>query len=207
MFSPDLFWDFYQANIFDVNELILIRQPSINETYPYRRYLPGLLPELNCLGLDDAAYLIYFSATKTNKSIHHAIPIQSEYQSGNQGKIKNALLQYMILIKNTGYRTVAFWGIGEFAKVAIETAIEAGLTISGLFDGNIEKQGTFVLNMCINAPEKDQIIESHPEVVFITPVVSHSASEIEAILNSYNLRANPKIVKLARELTTINRVE
>jgi hypothetical protein len=80
-FSPTLFWDYYAANRFDVNDCKLIRHTPNHDTDPWEilDYQPGCLSEASYGGLDDAMYALYFVATKTPESTSDRIPQQGAY--------------------------------------------------------------------------------------------------------------------------------
>lgn len=81
MFSPTLFWDYYHANHFDLNQFqIISHNPA--QTYPVKiyQYHSGCLNSVSYGGLDHAMYAIHCVVTKTSKSTAEIIPQQFEYQ-------------------------------------------------------------------------------------------------------------------------------
>ncbi len=81
MFSPTLFWDYYHANKYDLNEFLILRH-NWAQTYPIQayKYQSGCLNTVSYGGLDRAMYAIHCVATKTTQSTADAIPQQFSYQ-------------------------------------------------------------------------------------------------------------------------------
>jgi SAM-dependent methyltransferase len=81
MFSPTLFWDYYEANRYDVNLVQVFRYqlPAHNPWYA-SNYTPGCLDAIASGGLDAAMYGIICIATKTAVSTCDAIPQQRMYR-------------------------------------------------------------------------------------------------------------------------------
>ncbi len=81
MFSPTLFHDYYQANGFEVETMLLVRQPWL-ERHPRVEvfdYTPGCLGPVSHGGLDAAGYQLFFVVTKRPDSTFGRIPQQSFY--------------------------------------------------------------------------------------------------------------------------------
>ncbi|HSX26655.1 MAG TPA: hypothetical protein VLE89_06585 [Chlamydiales bacterium] len=93
MFSPTLFWDYYEANRFDINQFVIIRHSPWPD-FPWRiwEYKPGLLNGISYGGLDGAMYAIHCVVTKNQHSLAGIIPQQRNYQEGAwKGKKELAL--------------------------------------------------------------------------------------------------------------------
>jgi hypothetical protein len=82
MFSPALFWDYYEINEFEINAFQLFRYTLPWETSPwfYMHYVPGCLDELHMGGLDGAMYGLAVVATKTSASTGDRVPLQGFYR-------------------------------------------------------------------------------------------------------------------------------
>ena len=78
MFSPTLFWDFYAANDFDINDIKVIRHTPAYNTDPWEisDYTPHCLDPVSFGGLDDGLYAINCVATKTPGATGSRIPQQ-----------------------------------------------------------------------------------------------------------------------------------
>jgi len=93
MFSPTLFWDYYNANKFDINTAQVFRY-DVNNIYGGKwevsEYIPGSLVRVSLGGLDDGIYGVIIVATKNNFSTGDVIPQQGLYQNkkwnGTEGK-------------------------------------------------------------------------------------------------------------------------
>jgi tetratricopeptide (TPR) repeat protein len=82
MFSPTLFWDYYQTNGFDLHTLLLVRHhPPYLTLNPGNvwDYTPGCLEKSSQGGLDSAMYQTICIATKRAKSTGDRIPQQGSY--------------------------------------------------------------------------------------------------------------------------------
>lgn len=91
MFSPTLFFDYYQANQFEMNNIQVFRYCPKHDTYPWKvsDYQSGCLEKISFGGLDDAMYGISCIATKTVNSTAHMIPQQGRYRKTWEGKQEN----------------------------------------------------------------------------------------------------------------------
>lgn len=78
MFSPTLFWDFYEANGFEINNFQVFRCSPRYYLDPWEisDYKPGCLKRVSIGGLDDGIYGIICIATKTNNSTGNIVPQQ-----------------------------------------------------------------------------------------------------------------------------------
>lgn len=78
MFSPALFWDFYEANKFEINNFQLVRYTPRHHVDPWEitDYQPGCLDRISFGGLDDGMYGIICIATKTKHSTGDIVPQQ-----------------------------------------------------------------------------------------------------------------------------------
>lgn len=81
MFSPTLFWDFYEANKFEINTFQIFRYTRRHWVDPWEisDYQPGCLKQVSFGGLDDGIYGIHCIATKTKDSTGDIIPQQGVY--------------------------------------------------------------------------------------------------------------------------------
>lgn len=79
MFSPTLFWDFYVANNFEINNFQVIRHTinALTEPWEASDYRPGCLDPVSFGGLDDALYVVLCTATKTLQATGRNVPQQS----------------------------------------------------------------------------------------------------------------------------------
>jgi len=81
MFSPTLFYDFYTANKWEINTILVIAMTPRQETEPYfyADYEPGLFDHVSYGGLGAEIYATFCVVTKTPESTGHAIPQQGVY--------------------------------------------------------------------------------------------------------------------------------
>ena len=80
MFSPTFFWDFYNANKFEINSMKLIKHPlSINKYWISHDYYPGILDCTTFRPANDHLYIVECIATKQKKSSGDQIPQQFNY--------------------------------------------------------------------------------------------------------------------------------
>lgn len=103
MFSPTLFWDFYEVNKFKLNEMKIIKHNPWHDTpWDICRYEPGCINSVSYGGLDDSMYAIYCSVTKTPESTAHIVPQQRNYLVGAWKKKTNSQLNvtFLATIKN-----------------------------------------------------------------------------------------------------------
>jgi hypothetical protein len=83
MFSPTLFWDYYQANQFEINQFQIVRHnPWHDIPWKIWNYRPGCLNSVSYGGLDSGMYAIHCVVTKTPNSSAGVIPQQKNYQDG-----------------------------------------------------------------------------------------------------------------------------
>jgi hypothetical protein len=83
MFSPTLFWDYYQANKFKINQFQIIRHNPWHDTpWTVWNYTPGCLNGISYGGLDSGMYAIHCVVTKTPESTAGVVPQQRNYQEG-----------------------------------------------------------------------------------------------------------------------------
>jgi hypothetical protein len=80
MFSPVLFWNYYNANGFDVNVCQVFRYTTdlYGGLWEVSDYYPGALDRIRFGGLDDALYGIILIATKTKHSTSDVVPRQAD---------------------------------------------------------------------------------------------------------------------------------
>lgn len=84
MFSPTLFWDYYECNKFELNRFLLIRHhPQSQLRWKIYNYNPGSINPISYGGLDHAMYAIGCIVTKTDLSTADAIPQQRNYLHGS----------------------------------------------------------------------------------------------------------------------------
>jgi SAM-dependent methyltransferase len=83
MFSPTLFWDFYETNRFEINAFQLIRHTTRPHTdeWEISDYQPGCLNQVSFGGLDDGMYAILCIVTKTEESTGDVVPQQKVFLS------------------------------------------------------------------------------------------------------------------------------
>ncbi|MEW6264283.1 MAG: class I SAM-dependent methyltransferase [Thermodesulfobacteriota bacterium] len=81
MFSPTLFWEFYQANKFEINTTQVFRHTQRPDLDPWEvcDYLPGCLDPVSFGGLDDGMYSLICVATKQADSTGQAVPQQGKW--------------------------------------------------------------------------------------------------------------------------------
>ncbi len=81
MFSPTFFYDFYTANKWEINSLLVIMMSPRQETEPffYTEYEPGYFGSVSYGGLTDAIYTTLCIATKKEESTGCVIPQQGLY--------------------------------------------------------------------------------------------------------------------------------
>jgi SAM-dependent methyltransferase len=81
MFSPTLFYDFYKANQWELNTILVIAMTPRQETEPafYTDYEPGIFDSVSYGGLDSQIYATFCVVTKTPESTSRAIPQQGLY--------------------------------------------------------------------------------------------------------------------------------
>lgn len=82
MFSPTLFWDYYKANRFEMNQFCLIRHDPRHERWTVWNYEPGCLNDVSYGGLDSGMYAMHCVFTKTQASTAGVIPQQRNYLEG-----------------------------------------------------------------------------------------------------------------------------
>jgi len=82
MFSPTLFWDYYSANKFHINNCFVIKSCMLHDISPWRIsiYEPGCLDRVSFGGLDNSRYSIFISVTKSVNSTYNIIPQQGAYR-------------------------------------------------------------------------------------------------------------------------------
>lgn len=124
MFSPTLFWDFYKANKFEINNFQVIRSTSQSLTDPWEvsNYEPGCLSGVSLGGLGEGMHAIVCVVTKTEHSTGDVIPQQGSFlhiywktknKAKNYGKtLQPAAPRYSKFqaVKNTVKRFPLFYG-------------------------------------------------------------------------------------------------
>ncbi|MBI3563089.1 MAG: hypothetical protein HY080_15375 [Gammaproteobacteria bacterium] len=81
MFSPTFFWDYYNANNYEINVCQVFRytQDLYAGAWQVCDYVPGSLTRVSMGKLDDALYGVILIATKTPNSTFDVIPQQGLY--------------------------------------------------------------------------------------------------------------------------------
>jgi len=81
MYSPTLFWDFYECNGFNIDTLQLVKYASVKglEYWEFYDYVPGFLDGYAGGGLEDTQYCLFCVVTKKKESTGNAIPQQRHY--------------------------------------------------------------------------------------------------------------------------------
>ena len=81
MFSPTLFWDFYEVNQFEISNFKIFRYTPRHNIDPWviSDYQPGCLDRISFGGLDNGMYGIMCVATKTRDSTGNVVPQQGGY--------------------------------------------------------------------------------------------------------------------------------
>lgn len=110
MFSPTLFYDYYQANSYEINTIELFKYSQKHDTEPWfiYDYKPGCLNSVSFGGLDDAMYGIHCVVTKGKASSYDIIPQQGGYvktwsrckRPSNQNGIRGSIIS---IIKDNQY--------------------------------------------------------------------------------------------------------
>ncbi len=81
MFSPTLFFDYYQANRFQLQPIQMIRyRPQAIFSWKIAPYTPESFAPFSFGGLDHSMYAVYCIATKEQASSSDQIPSQFRYQ-------------------------------------------------------------------------------------------------------------------------------
>lgn len=82
MFSPTLFWDYYEQNHYEICSFLLIRHTQKHDTEPWQisEYTPGCLDRVSFGGLDDGMYAFACVVSKTSLSIGGSVPQQGAYR-------------------------------------------------------------------------------------------------------------------------------
>jgi len=121
MFSPTLFADFYQANHFEINRLIVIRHaPQGILPWKIKEYEPGCLNEVSYGGLDEGMYAIGCIATKGLNSSGNQIPQQRNYLYGGWKKEKQKRKKNLFeTLKKTIKRQALFYSFFSRVKNAL----------------------------------------------------------------------------------------
>jgi SAM-dependent methyltransferase len=81
MFSPTLFYDYYTANNWEINNIYVISMTPNHETEPsfYTEYEPGSFDRVSRGGLNGSMYATMCFVTKTIESTANQIPQQGLY--------------------------------------------------------------------------------------------------------------------------------
>lgn len=84
MFSPTLFYDYYSANDYKIEDFYFYSyvKDDLYGFWTLYEYFPGALHRLQLGGLDDKLYGVYCVCTKNEKSTFGKIPQQSMYSNG-----------------------------------------------------------------------------------------------------------------------------
>lgn len=90
MASPRLFHDYYRANKWRIDALLLVRCAPDGRSVEALPYAPGCLREVAHGGLDDARYRVFCAATRMSDSIIGLIPQHGFYaEAWMQGGVSN----------------------------------------------------------------------------------------------------------------------
>lgn len=89
MFSPTFFYDFYSANKWEINSILVIAMSPRQETEPffYTEYEPGYFDSVSYGGLGSDIYVTFCVVTKTAESAGSIIPQQSIYEKQEDWKL------------------------------------------------------------------------------------------------------------------------
>jgi len=81
MFSPNLFWEYYSANNWEIIDSLFFRYniKNIKELWDVYSYIPGCLEGLSSGGFTEGQYGIYFVVKKTFQSTYNASVQQGSY--------------------------------------------------------------------------------------------------------------------------------
>ena len=99
MFSPTLLYDFFTANKFEINTILVAQSSPQQQTDPsfYTEYEPGSLNNVSYGGLNNSIYYTICIAQKTEQSTGHIIPQQGLYT--NEVWTSNRSSRYRRLFK------------------------------------------------------------------------------------------------------------
>jgi len=83
MFSPTLFYDFFTANKFTINAILVTQSSPQQQTEPcfYTDYEPGAFNNVSYGGLNNSIYGTICIAQKTEQSTGHIVPQQGLYNN------------------------------------------------------------------------------------------------------------------------------
>ncbi|MCX7748464.1 MAG: hypothetical protein N2645_16490 [Clostridia bacterium] len=151
MLSPTFFFDFYNANSFEVNHICLFRYTQNHDTEPwtfYDNYSQGSLDSISFGGLDDGIYGVLCIATKTENSMGDRIPQQGSYikhWKTNKNKTVDYRSQKLIeiteKIKEFDKNSIAIYGTGNHTKILLPYIEKDQYKIIGLLDYDANKVG------------------------------------------------------------------
>ena len=82
MFSPTFFYDFYETNNWEINNIYVVSMTPRQETEPffYTEYEPGSFDSVSYGALSPGMYFTLSFLTKTTQSTGHLIPQQGVYK-------------------------------------------------------------------------------------------------------------------------------
>jgi len=136
MFSPTLFWDYYQANNYVIEKSYIVRNYIDNGHYHWELFpfFPSSLDWLSMGKLDGSAYSTVFVARKTCESTDGVIPQQrraSQFWSSAEYCEKKLPAQRDI---NTLKKNVWLLGYSEFTHGLVQLLEENHYIIAGVVD-------------------------------------------------------------------------
>lgn len=209
MFSPGLFWDFYTANHFNMISTSLFKAGESDSKKQYLKYVPGLI--VPPFGSDDGqAFYTFCVAEKTHESTCNRIPRQnSQTREIIKHDIEHGYGLYFDVLQHyftrrlsaCELRRAAFYGIGDFADLAIIAASGCGIKIAGLFDGSSDKWGASRGGYEIRPPA--DLIHCDFDALFITAIVPDYVSEIQAVIYSILKEGRERVLVLRNEIVKI----
>lgn len=152
MFSPTLFFDFYRANRWKIEDISVFKYSSADETKPwvFYEYLPGCLDHLSSGGFTQGEMLgIWCMAKKIHSSHGDVIPQQGFYL--NEWKKANQQVE-IYLDYDLERKKVAIFGASELGKLAFNS-VKDQADVIGFLDNDPDKKGTLFKELNVYSPD------------------------------------------------------
>lgn len=131
MFSPTFFYDYYTANNFKIETILLLSGSPRQETEPwfYVDYQPGLLDHVSYGGLNDSIYCTMCVATKSENSSSGIIPVQTIYRKtwGVLGEEKGVTGLWNEIFQK--HSRVVIYGAGKFTRKMLGIFVRYGVQL------------------------------------------------------------------------------
>jgi hypothetical protein len=158
MFSPTLFTDYYDTNLWKVHTVNIFKYTvnHMEEPWLIFNYIPGCLDRFSFGGFRGKELLgIWCVCEKTNYTTNGVIPSQRVYtKMWNKEKETQSL---GIKINCKGKR-IKIFGASKLGEQALEV-LRLNSKIIGFLDNDEKKKGTDIHNIPINLPGKSMMID------------------------------------------------